>query len=57
MVDVSNTPFLVSLDEGEHIVTLWMADDGLLVRSIRLMSATALTEAQMPVAEPCLPAE
>jgi len=57
MLGASNAPFLVSLDEGEHLVTLWMADDGLLVHSIRLMPATALTEAQMPIAERCISTE
>ena len=57
MVGAGNAPFLVSLDEGEHLVTLWMADDGLLVHSIRLMPATALTEAQMPIAERCISTE
>jgi hypothetical protein len=57
MVSASNAPFLVSLDAGEHIVTLWMADDGLLVHSIRLMPVAALIEAQMSAVERCMPTE
>ncbi|MCS6826401.1 MAG: Ig-like domain-containing protein, partial [Caldilinea sp.] len=53
----SDVPFLFTLDEGVHTVALWMADDGLLVHSVKLTPATALTETQALITESCTPVE